>query len=117
MVIPLARWARPNALLEAASLAGSGGAALFRLDSLQLLRLASFAKHRPPADPDTGMFDLEAIDAWRRARHQPSALTAHAGTQQATPDGVVGAPASAAERFLAAKRGQTEDRGRCRGAA
>jgi len=22
----------------------------------------------PPADPDTGMFDLEAIDAWRRSR-------------------------------------------------
>jgi hypothetical protein len=23
----------------------------------------------PPADPDTGMFDLEAIDQWRRSRH------------------------------------------------
>ena len=23
----------------------------------------------PPADPDTGMFDLEAIDEWRRARN------------------------------------------------
>lgn len=23
----------------------------------------------PPADPDTAMFDLEAIDAWRRSRH------------------------------------------------
>jgi len=23
----------------------------------------------PPADPTTGMFDLDAIDAWRRSRH------------------------------------------------
>ena len=23
----------------------------------------------PGADPDTGMFDLDAIDAWRRRRH------------------------------------------------
>lgn len=27
------------------------------------------ARGFPPSDPDTGMFDLEAIDAWRRARH------------------------------------------------
>jgi len=75
------------------------------------------ARGFPPADPDTCMYDLEAIDAWRRARHRSTSLTDHAGTQQAAPVGVAGAPVSAAERFLAAKRGQTEDRGRRRGAA
>lgn len=25
----------------------------------------------PPSDPDTGHFDLDAIDAWRAARHRP----------------------------------------------
>jgi hypothetical protein len=74
------------------------------------------ARGFPPADETTGMYDLEAIDAWRRARHRPTSLTAHAGTVQAAPVGVAGAP-SAAERFLAAKRGQTEDRRRRCGAA
>jgi hypothetical protein len=27
------------------------------------------ARGFPPADPDTGNFDLEAIDVWRRSRH------------------------------------------------
>lgn len=27
------------------------------------------ARGFPPADPDTGMYDLDAIDAWRRRRH------------------------------------------------
>ena len=25
----------------------------------------------PASDPDTGMYDLDAIDAWRAARHKP----------------------------------------------
>jgi hypothetical protein len=75
------------------------------------------ARGFPPADPDTGMYDLEAIDAWRRTRHRSTSLTADAGTPQATTAGVAGAPVSAAERFLAAKRGQTEDGRRRRGAA
>jgi hypothetical protein len=25
----------------------------------------------PPADPTTGMFDLDAIDEWRKGRHKP----------------------------------------------
>jgi hypothetical protein len=29
----------------------------------------------PEADPDTGNFDLDAIDAWRRARHPHLFLT------------------------------------------
>jgi hypothetical protein len=30
----------------------------------------------PAADPTTGMYDLEAIDLWRKSRHQPeSSLT------------------------------------------
>jgi hypothetical protein len=29
----------------------------------------------PQADPDTGNFDLDAIDAWRRARHAHLFLT------------------------------------------
>ncbi|MHC2842859.1 hypothetical protein [Bradyrhizobium diazoefficiens] len=75
------------------------------------------ARGFPPADPDTGMYDLEAIDAWRRGRHRSISLTGHAGTPQAPSAGVAGASESAAERFLAAKRGQTEDGRRRRGAA
>ena len=48
----------------------SGGkscaAAPFNLDRI-LPRLVK--RGFPPADPDTGMFDLEAIDEWRRARN------------------------------------------------
>lgn len=75
------------------------------------------ARGFPSADPDTGMYDLEAIDTWRRARHRSPSLTAHAETQQAPSAGATGAPTSAAERYLAAKRGQTEDGGRRRGVA
>jgi hypothetical protein len=67
----------------------------------------------PRPDLDTGMYDLDAIDAWRRARHRSTPLTADAGAPQG---GVTEAPMSAAERFLAAKR-QTEIGGRRRGAA
>jgi hypothetical protein len=35
------------------------------LEKLPRLRARGF----PAPDPDTGMFDLEAIDAWRRARN------------------------------------------------
>jgi len=71
----------------------------------------------PAASRQQGMYDLEAIDTWRRARHRSPSLTPHAETQQAPSSGATGAPTSAAERFLAAKRGQTEDGGRRRGAA
>jgi len=33
------------------------------------------ARGFPEADPDTGNFDLDAIDAWRRARHPHLFLT------------------------------------------
>jgi hypothetical protein len=36
------------------------------LDRLPQLLLRGF----PAADPTTGMYDLEAIDAWRRSRHR-----------------------------------------------
>lgn len=29
------------------------------------------ARGFPPSDPDTGHYDLDAIDAWRAARHRP----------------------------------------------
>jgi hypothetical protein len=36
----------------------------------------------PAADPDTGMYDLEAIDNWRRSRH---GLASPGGTAQPSP--------------------------------
>ena len=33
------------------------------------------ARGFPTADPTTGMYDLDAIDAWRRARHPQADLT------------------------------------------
>jgi hypothetical protein len=36
----------------------------------------------PAADPDTGMYDLEAIDRWRRSRH---GLASPDGTAQPSP--------------------------------
>jgi hypothetical protein len=66
----------------------------------------------PPADETTGMYDLEAIDLWRRSRHRPSAeLTAAPVSPSISPvDDKV-------ERFLAAKERQAQNRGRHRGAA
>jgi hypothetical protein len=55
----------------------------------------------PQADPDTGMFDLEAIDMWRKSRHgQKSGLTGAPQHQQPT----AGSGMSMGERFAAKKR-------------
>jgi hypothetical protein len=68
----------------------------------------------PAADPDTGMYDLDAIDRWRAARHRPDAvpdtvsLTHGDGNLQA-PTAPVG---GAAERFIAAKERQATGRRR-----
>jgi hypothetical protein len=35
------------------------------------------ARGFPPADPTTGMYDLEAIDLWRKNRHQPAGALTH----------------------------------------
>ncbi|UEM08628.1 hypothetical protein J4G43_028125 [Bradyrhizobium barranii subsp. barranii] len=58
------------------------------------------ARGFPPPDPDTGMFDLEQIDRWRKDRHGTDpALTGRPDTAQPT------APArSMGERFAAKKR-------------
>jgi hypothetical protein len=63
----------------------------------------------PPPDPDTGMFDLEAIDLWRRSRHSRAAeLTGPPAGPQLVPD----TQASMVERFVAAKERQTQKRRR-----
>ncbi len=55
----------------------------------------------PAADPDTGMFDLDAIDMWRKSRHgQKSGLTGAPASEQ--PPAVSGM--SMGERFAAKKR-------------
>lgn len=67
----------------------------------------------PDPDPDTGMFDLEQIDRWRRSRHgAETALTESPGTAQPTGQPETGM----AERFIAAKKRQTKDGRRHRGA-
>jgi hypothetical protein len=69
------------------------------------------ARGFPPADPDTGMYDLEAIDLWRKNRHPPGAeLTSRSAGLQHVSD----AP-SMTERFLAAKDRQAQTRRRHRG--
>jgi hypothetical protein len=68
----------------------------------------------PAADPDTGMYDLDAIDRWRAARHRADAVP---GPVSLTPGhGNLHSPAApaggAAERFIAAKDRQTRGRRR-----
>lgn len=66
----------------------------------------------PPADVTTGMFDLEAIDSWRRDRFSRAPeLTAERADLQHIHD----AP-SMAERFHAVKDRQTQRRRRNGGA-
>jgi hypothetical protein len=69
------------------------------------------ARGFPPADPDTGMFDLDAIDLWRRRRHAAvTELTAAASAAQHAVDPM-------AERFHAAKERQAKNGRRHRGAS
>jgi hypothetical protein len=71
------------------------------------------ARGFPAPDETTKMFDLEAIDAWRRSRHRSTeALTAPALNLQPRDQ-----PGDMAERFIVTKRRQTEIRRRSRGAA
>ncbi len=71
------------------------------------------ARGFPPPDETTEMFDLEAIDAWRRSRHRPTeALAANSLNPE-----IEGQPRDMAERFIVAKRRQTESRRRDRGPA
>jgi hypothetical protein len=67
----------------------------------------------PPPDPDTGMYDLDAVDRWRELRHQlPPGLTPPAASIQHADD----TPSSSmAERFVAAKERQTKNGRRHRG--
>ncbi|PDT77262.1 hypothetical protein [Bradyrhizobium sp. C9] len=61
----------------------------------------------PPADPDTGMYDLDQIDEWRKlrfGREQP--LTAAPAPAQPEPQ----AQSDMAERFINAKERQTKGR-------
>lgn len=65
----------------------------------------------PLPDPDTGMYDLDAVDRWRTARHDPAPqLTPPTGPIQHVDDDM-------AERFLAAKERQTKSGRRHRGAS
>ena len=41
------------------------------LESFTTLLPRLLSRGFPPSDPDTGMYDLDAIDAWRAARHRP----------------------------------------------
>jgi hypothetical protein len=55
----------------------------------------------PVADPDTGMFDLEAIDVWRKSRHgRKSVLTGAPASEQPPASSLM----SMGERFAAKKR-------------
>ncbi|MBI5260253.1 MAG: hypothetical protein HY852_00360 [Bradyrhizobium sp.] len=49
----------------------------------------------PKLDPDTGMFDLDEIDRWRKSRHRPAAPASKPTDQP-------GAQGEMAERFIAA---------------
>ena len=40
------------------------------LERFQALLPKLLKRGFPPVDPDTGMYDLEAIDVWRRNRHR-----------------------------------------------
>jgi hypothetical protein len=66
----------------------------------------------PLPDPDTGMYDLDAIDRWRELRHESApGLTPPASPIQHVDD----TPSSMAERFVAAKERQTQSGRRHRG--
>jgi hypothetical protein len=61
------------------------------------------ARGFPQADPDTGNFDLDAIDAWRKSRSpQLFGLTPAAWTEQAV--AVPSDAGSLGDRFAAKKR-------------
>lgn len=67
----------------------------------------------PAADPTTGMYDLDAIDLWRKGRHgQVRALTAAPAAPQPMPQNQPGM----AERFIAHQR-TAKERRRHRGAS
>lgn len=40
------------------------------MERFQELLPRLMARGFPPSDPDTGNYDLDAIDAWRAARHR-----------------------------------------------
>ncbi len=62
------------------------------------------ARGFPPADPDTGNFDLDAIDQWRKLRTPALfALTEVPSVAQVQP---TTEPGSLGEKFAAAKRGR-----------
>jgi len=62
----------------------------------------------PPADPDTGMFDLEAIDAWRRARH-PRLLSV-SPVAEASSRAQLASTSSMGDRFREAQERKRRDR-------
>lgn len=73
----------------------------------------------PAADPDTGMFDLDEIDRWRRLRHGDKSGDRNELTD--APPNLQPLPQpeqlGKVERFLAAKERQTTGRRRHGGAA
>lgn len=61
------------------------------------------ARGFPPADPDTQMFDLEAIDQWRRLR---SAALFGLTPPPATEQSAAASSSGMGDRFAATKRGR-----------
>ncbi|WP_334502238.1 hypothetical protein [Bradyrhizobium sp. AZCC 1678] len=59
------------------------------------------ARGFPPADPDTGMYDLEAIDRRRAARHRPDPVPVALTFRPEDPQSA--ATGGMAERSIAAK--------------
>ncbi|MGJ5149821.1 hypothetical protein [Bradyrhizobium sp. HKCCYLR1023] len=81
---------------------------------------ALLARGFPAADPTTGMFDLEAIDRWRSARHRRDQAAAPAPELTSVPSPLQPAVDNGlgrVERFCAAQERQTARRRRHGGAA
>lgn len=74
------------------------------------------ARGFPDADPDTGMYSLDAIDLWRKDRDRGQTLTVTG--PQPKPVALTIQPSGMADRFIAAaKERKTERRRRNRGTA
>lgn len=72
------------------------------------------ARGFPPADPTTGMYDLDAIDLWRSTRHRKASGLTAAPTG---PQPVAQNQPDMADRFIAARERQTQNRRRRSGTA
>ena len=69
------------------------------LAAFEACKFRLFGRGFPRPDPDTGMYDLEAVDRWRHQRHpsQFPELTAHADAVSSAPHKSMGAIAREAQ--------------------